>query len=228
MINQKDSASKGVSEAALERCKHNRSSDEYCFDCVRERHNEDELDGRFDEDARVHQPEQHLERPLAIFDASGEPKPKAPSHSSVVIPESVSLDADCKYCAKGDMPIVLDRDGTLVSITGEPGVLSHAYEECWWPCLRFGVELRSDSLKQDALVDEVQRRMDTVVDAAVEKKPEEHHGVPSSESAIIPELDASRSETLEQRSERERNEALAKRDAAYISSDMDDFWGFGG
>lgn len=56
-----------------------------------------------------------------------------------------------------------------------------------------------------------------------------HRASPSTESAIIPELDAAeRDETLEQRSERERNEALAKRDVAYISSDMDDFWGFGG
>lgn len=39
-----------VDEAAAERCKHNRSSDEYCFDCVRVRHNEDMLDGRFDDD----------------------------------------------------------------------------------------------------------------------------------------------------------------------------------
>lgn len=38
-----------VNEAATKRCKHNRSSNEYCFDCVRERHNEDYLDGRFDE-----------------------------------------------------------------------------------------------------------------------------------------------------------------------------------
>lgn len=48
----------------------------------------------------------------------------------------------CKWCEKGDRPHFLDSDGTLVSITGNEGVLSHAHEEYWWPCLKFGVELR--------------------------------------------------------------------------------------
>lgn len=49
----------------------------------------------------------------------------------------------CKWCAQGNVPKVLDSDGTLVSITGNAGTLSHAHEEYWWPCLRFGVELRA-------------------------------------------------------------------------------------
>lgn len=31
-------------------CEHGKAPDEYCFDCVRQRHNEDMLDGRFEED----------------------------------------------------------------------------------------------------------------------------------------------------------------------------------
>jgi len=48
----------------------------------------------------------------------------------------------CKWCADGDRPQFLDSDGTLVSITGNDGVLSHAYDVYWWPCLKFGVEIR--------------------------------------------------------------------------------------
>lgn len=33
-------------------CEHGKLPDEYCFDCVRKQHNEDVLDGRFDEDER--------------------------------------------------------------------------------------------------------------------------------------------------------------------------------
>lgn len=49
----------------------------------------------------------------------------------------------CKWCAKGNTPKVVDDDGTLVSITGRAGTLSHCYEEYWWPCLRFGIELHT-------------------------------------------------------------------------------------
>jgi hypothetical protein len=42
-------------------CKHGKEG--YCFDCVRERHNEDVLDGRFDEDTTTNHTEtQGLER----------------------------------------------------------------------------------------------------------------------------------------------------------------------
>jgi hypothetical protein len=34
----------------------------------------------------------------------------------------------------------------------------------------------------------------------------------------------SRQETAEERSDRERNEALAQRDALYVSDEFDDFW----
>lgn len=49
----------------------------------------------------------------------------------------------CQWCDKGDRAHFLDADGTLVSITGNDGVLCHAHEEYWWPCMRFGVEIRS-------------------------------------------------------------------------------------
>lgn len=48
----------------------------------------------------------------------------------------------CRWCAQGDKPKFLDADGTLVSITGNEGILSHAYDDSWWPCLKFGVEMR--------------------------------------------------------------------------------------
>lgn len=65
------------------------------------------------------------------------------------------VDTPCKWCNDGDTPKLLDCDGTLITITGKPGVLCHAYDVYWWPCLRFGAELRtqpqpslSDAIKE--------------------------------------------------------------------------------
>lgn len=41
---------------------------------------------------------------------------------------------DCSWCAKGDIPELLDDDGVKSSISGNPGVLSHAYDDAWWHC----------------------------------------------------------------------------------------------
>ncbi len=46
----------------------------------------------------------------------------------------------CKWCDKGDEPTVLDRDGVLSSISGQPGLWAHAYEDNWWPCQRKAAE----------------------------------------------------------------------------------------
>lgn len=43
-------ASAEVHQGVEGRCEHGKTPSEYCFDCVRKQHNEDVLDGRFDED----------------------------------------------------------------------------------------------------------------------------------------------------------------------------------
>jgi hypothetical protein len=43
---------------------------------------------------------------------------------------------DCEWCDRGDTPDLLDCDGVKSSISGQPGILSHAYEDAWWPCPR--------------------------------------------------------------------------------------------
>jgi hypothetical protein len=40
----------------------------------------------------------------------------------------------CKDCEIGDIPKLLDRDGVLSSLSGEPGTWCHAHEEFYWPC----------------------------------------------------------------------------------------------
>lgn len=58
----------------------------------------------------------------------------------------------CKWCADSatGRPQFLDRDGVLCSLSGEPGILSHAYNDSWWPCLKFGVEMRCASVSASA------------------------------------------------------------------------------
>lgn len=46
----------------------------------------------------------------------------------------------CRWCDAGDEPTVLDRDGVSSSISGQPGVWAHAYEDSWWPCQRKAAE----------------------------------------------------------------------------------------
>ena len=29
---------------------------------------------------------------------------------------------------------MLDQDGTLCSVSGQPGQWAHSYDDCWWPC----------------------------------------------------------------------------------------------
>lgn len=47
--------------------------------------------------------------------------------------------SECKWCNDGLKPEFIDRDGVKVSISLESGVLSHAWEDSWWPCLRRGM-----------------------------------------------------------------------------------------
>lgn len=46
----------------------------------------------------------------------------------------------CKYCDEGNEPTVLDIDGVQSSISGQPGIWGHAYEDDWWPCQRKAAE----------------------------------------------------------------------------------------
>ena len=50
----------------------------------------------------------------------------------------------CKWCEDhGLAPFVTDVDGTLSSVSGQPGVWAHACEDSWWPCDRKAAELRA-------------------------------------------------------------------------------------
>jgi hypothetical protein len=42
----------------------------------------------------------------------------------------------CEWCAKGDAPQMLDRDGVRADIApaGTAVTLCHAYGDHWWPC----------------------------------------------------------------------------------------------
>jgi len=40
----------------------------------------------------------------------------------------------CAWCAKGDEPAMLDKNGVLCSLSGTPGQLAHSYGDDWWPC----------------------------------------------------------------------------------------------
>jgi hypothetical protein len=40
----------------------------------------------------------------------------------------------CPDCARGDKPMLLDRDGVKCSISGNEGTWCHAYDINWWPC----------------------------------------------------------------------------------------------
>lgn len=44
--------------------------------------------------------------------------------------------AKCDWCEKEEKLKLLDEDGVLCSLTGKPGILSHAYEDSWWACPR--------------------------------------------------------------------------------------------
>ncbi len=46
----------------------------------------------------------------------------------------------CKSCSEGDEPVLLDVDGVLCSVSGEPGCWGHSYEDTWWPCQRKAAE----------------------------------------------------------------------------------------
>lgn len=40
----------------------------------------------------------------------------------------------CGWCDSGDRPELLDKDGVLSSLSGEPGTWCHAWDVYWWPC----------------------------------------------------------------------------------------------
>lgn len=42
----------------------------------------------------------------------------------------------CNLCEAGDVPQMMDEDGTFVHISGKPGVLSHASGDVFQPCAR--------------------------------------------------------------------------------------------
>lgn len=45
----------------------------------------------------------------------------------------------CQWCATGNASQILDDDGTLSSVSGNQGILSHAAGEYWWPCVQLGM-----------------------------------------------------------------------------------------
>ena len=40
----------------------------------------------------------------------------------------------CPDCEKGDKPRLLDSDGVLCELSGQPGRWSHGYDIYWWDC----------------------------------------------------------------------------------------------
>jgi len=40
----------------------------------------------------------------------------------------------CPGCASGDVPVLLDMDGTKSSVSGRPGILGHGVGDRWWYC----------------------------------------------------------------------------------------------
>ena len=40
----------------------------------------------------------------------------------------------CPRIAKDMTPVLLDRDGTLASVSGRPGEPGHAVDDYWWFC----------------------------------------------------------------------------------------------
>jgi len=46
----------------------------------------------------------------------------------------MSATARCEDCEKGASLKLLDRDGVLSDLSGEPGIWCHAHEEFYWAC----------------------------------------------------------------------------------------------
>lgn len=70
--------------------------------------------------------------------------------------------AACSWCADGDRPHFLDRDGVLCSISGEDGILSHAYDVAWWDCTKFGAQMRCSLALSTTTAAEPDSRRETV------------------------------------------------------------------
>lgn len=68
-----------------------------------------------------------------------------PSSVRQMPPRPTQSQDTCRWCAKGQMPNFLDEDGTLCAVSGRSGILSHAWDDKWWPCLKFGRALRYDA-----------------------------------------------------------------------------------
>ncbi len=47
---------------------------------------------------------------------------------------------NCPGCIGGNEPVLLDEDGVLCSVSGNPGYWCHAYDGEWVPCDRKAVE----------------------------------------------------------------------------------------
>lgn len=50
------------------------------------------------------------------------------------VPEPI---AECPGCQQGDPPRLLDEDGTLVSLSGNPGRWGHAHDDYYWFCAQY-------------------------------------------------------------------------------------------
>lgn len=42
--------------------------------------------------------------------------------------------AKCRACAQGQEPALLDDDGVIFGVSGEPGTWGHAVDDAWSPC----------------------------------------------------------------------------------------------
>lgn len=71
----------------------------------------------------------------------------------------------CQLCDDDDWPdpTVLDINGILSSLSGEPGCWAHAYEDDWWPCQRKACE-------EHAEVERLRRALQYIVAVQVDPK----------------------------------------------------------
>lgn len=121
----------------------------------------------------------------------------------------------CPWCAEGDKPKFLDADGTLVSITGNDGVMCHAYDDSWWPCMKFGVEMHCARVSADSVAPVVDHgeRAKQLVDRWVidrhlfpQQKPLTTHDIRILTEWIAAALDHAAAETVGEREDKENRD----------------------
>lgn len=66
-------------------------------------------------------------------------------------PEPSNIDG-CPGCGEGLAPVLLDEDGTLVSVSGKPGRWGHAQDDYWWFCAWYMGGYTPASAESDAPV----------------------------------------------------------------------------